>query len=58
MGGLLGIAQFKRPSRQCLEIVQERDTGTFRFGIFISAAFRAQLEGGPVRPFALFLARK
>lgn len=47
MGGLLGIAhftfhegrvdEFKRLSRQCMAIVQERDIGTLRYEIFLNS---------------------
>jgi quinol monooxygenase YgiN len=46
MSGLLGIAhftfddgrvdEFKRLSRRCMEIVQDRDTGTLRYEIFLT----------------------
>ena len=46
MTGLLGIAhltfhpgrvdEFKRLSRRCMEIVQDRDTGTLRYEIFLT----------------------
>ena len=46
MSGLLGIAHFtfhegrvedfKRLSRRCMEIVQDRDTGTLRYEIFLT----------------------
>jgi quinol monooxygenase YgiN len=47
MSRLLGIArfrfhegrveEFKQLSRRCMEIVQERDTGTLRYDIFLNA---------------------
>ena len=116
MGPLLGIArftfhegrveEFKQLSRRCMEIVQERDTGTLRYDIFLNAdesealvveeyvdtaalmdhlanigselssailatasvrgellgdlgaEMLAQLQGGPVQPFAPFLSRE